>query len=155
MSKLVKYCWDTSVFIAWIAEEEDKPLADIGTVADEISSGKAVLIVPVTIYSEILETRHTEEQLRRFEQFLKRSEVIVADTTVPIAQKASAIRSKGEAEGRKIKTPDATVLATAILYKADVLHSFDPHLLNLNGSSIVDGLRITKPISLSGQHGLV
>lgn len=66
--------------------------------------------------------------------------MIAADTTVPIAQKASRIRSRGEEEGRKIKTPDATIMATAILYEADVLHSLDPRLLNLSGKSIVDGL---------------
>lgn len=50
MSKPIKYCWDTCVFIAWMAQEQDKPLADIEVVVEEINSGKAVLIVPVTVY---------------------------------------------------------------------------------------------------------
>jgi len=155
MSTPTKYSWDTSVFIAWIAEEQDKPLADIQVVVEEINFGKAVLIVPVTVYTEILRTKYTQEQLDKFDGFLKRSNVIRVDTTFPIAQKASRIRGMGEAENRKIKTPDAIIMATAILYKADVLHSFDPDQLNLHESIIVDGLRITRPISLTGQRGLL
>jgi predicted nucleic acid-binding protein len=155
MSKPIRYSWDTSVFIAWMAEEQDKPLADIQVVVEEINTGKAVLIVPVTVYTEILRTKYTQEQLDKFDGFLKRSNVIKVDTTFPIAQKASRIRAMAEAENRRIKTPDATIIATAILYKAEVLHSFDPHQLNLDQSNIVDGLRISPPISVGGQHGLL
>jgi hypothetical protein len=40
------------------------------------------------------------------------------------------------------------------MFKADVLHTLDERLLNLTGSPIVDGLRIMKPIPLSGQGSL-
>ena len=149
------YAWDTSVFLAWIQEEQAAPLDDIALVVAEIDSGTSNLIVSVEIYSEVLETKQTPEQFARFEQFLKRSNVVLIDKTQPIARKAGEIRSRGLAEGRKINGPDATVMATAILAGADVLHSLDDrHHIALSGSSIVDGLRITRPQLFSGQKSL-
>jgi predicted nucleic acid-binding protein len=154
MSSKTNYAWDTSVIIAWLCEEPSAPLGDMGLVVDEIDGDRANLIFSVTTFAEILESKHTPEQIDKLNRFLRRSNVIRVDITFPIAQKASQIRNAGLQEGRKIKTPDATVLATAILHKADVLHSLDPHHLNLDGSPIVDGLRITLPRPLSGQRAL-
>jgi len=152
---MIRYCWDTSIFVAWLKEEHSAPLADIELIVEEIESRQAALIVSVTTCTEMLETKHTSDQWNAFNLFLNRSNVVLANITLPIAQLASAIRIKGAVENRKIKTPDAQILATAILYKADALHSLDPHHISLNGSAIVDGLRITPPLSLGGQHGLL
>jgi hypothetical protein len=150
MSK-ASYSWDATVFIAWLCEEPSAPLGDIDQVVGEIDSAQANLIVSVTAYSEVLAAKHTDEQMNQFRRFLKRSNVLVADNTVQIAEKAGEIRGKGLAENRKIKTPDATYLATAILFQADVLHSLDLGMLSLSGSPIVDGLRISSPKPASGQ----
>jgi predicted nucleic acid-binding protein len=154
MSSKTNYAWDTSVILAWLNDEPSAPLADVGLVIDEIDGDKANLILSVTTFTEILESKYTAEQLDKLNRFLLRSNVIKVDTTFHIAQKASQIRNAGLAVGRKIKTPDATVLATAILFKANVLHSLDEHHLNLNGSPIVDGLCITLPQLLGGQRAL-
>jgi predicted nucleic acid-binding protein len=148
------YSWDATVFLAWLVEEASAPLLDIDAVVGEIDDDKAVLIVSVTAYSEILEAKNEPEKMAKFRAFLKRSNVVVADSTVAIAEKAGQIRSKGLAKGRKIKTPDATYLAVAILFKADVLHSLDDDMLHLNESPIVDGLKITRPKPISGQTSL-
>lgn len=149
------YAWDTSVFLAWLTDEASAPLDDIALVVEEIDKGEANLVVSVEIYSEILEAKHDPEQIARLEQFLKRSNVSVIDKHVPIAKKAGEIRSKALAEGRRLKTPDATVIATAIMSGADVLHSLDDRAhLNLSESPIVDGLKITLPRPFSGQKSL-
>ena len=153
-AKRPKYCWDTSVFLAWMKAEEGAPLDDIAAVADEIDNGSADLIVPVTIYTEVLEAKHTRKEIEKFQLFLKRSNVQSVDTTVGIAQKASEIRSRALKERRKLKTPDAQVIATAIIYGADVLHSLDPDIVNLSGSRVVDGLRISSPLPITGQQAL-
>jgi hypothetical protein len=36
------YCWDTSVFFAWLKEEQCHPLADIALVVDEITKDRAL-----------------------------------------------------------------------------------------------------------------
>ena len=151
------YGWDTSVFVAWLNEEQSAPLGDIALVANEIDKDDAVLVVSVTVVSEVLECKMTDEQRTRFNKFFQRSNVILADVTLPIAQKAREIRDRGNAEGRKIKTPDAQIIATAIVFRCHVLHSLDNRgngALRLDGSTIVDGLKITPPRPLSGQRGI-
>lgn len=150
MTKKTVYSWDATVFVAWIDEEETAPLATIDMVAGEIDSGDANLVVSVTAYSEVLEIKRGRDQMDKFRNFLKRSNVIVADNTVLIAEKAGRIRSDGLKDGRKIKTPDATFIATAIIYRADVFHTLDDQLLNLSGLDLVDKLKICKPAPLSG-----
>jgi hypothetical protein len=95
MSKRPNYAWDSTVFLAWLGEEATAPLADIAAVVQEIDSGEANLIVSVTAYSEVLEAKHTEEQMGKFRRFLQRSNVVVVDQTVIVAEKAQQIRSKG------------------------------------------------------------
>jgi predicted nucleic acid-binding protein len=153
------YCWDTTVFLAWLNEEQSAPLSDIEIVAKEIDTSEAVLIVPVTIISEILDSKLSGNQRAKLTAFLKRSNVVNADTTLNIARKAREIRDAGQAmkPKRNIKTPDATIIATAIIYGCDALHSLDDRgngPLRLSGLPAVDGLKICKPISASGQKGL-
>ena len=155
MSSKPTYCWDTSVFVAWLKEEPDKPLADIEAVAAEIDARDAVLVVPVTVFTEMQPSKFTTEQWERFQNTVRRSNVVVANTTPAIAQKGSQLRDRAEAEGRKIKTGDATIIATAITYRVNVLHTFEPRHINLSGSAVVEGLRITRPLPLSGQKGLI
>lgn len=130
---------------------------DIAEVIMQISSKKANLIVPVTAYSEVLTAKHTEEQVEKFRKFLQRSNIVKADMTFTIAEKMEQIRSKGLRENpkRKIGVPNATYIATTIIYRADVLHSLDTHMTNLNGNPIVEGLTITQPRDHFGQNSLL
>ena len=155
MSSKPTYCWDTSVFVAWLKEEPDKPLADIAAVAAEIDANEAVLVVPVTVLTEMQPRKFTAEEWDSFQKTLRRSNVVVADTTPAIAERGSRLRDRAEAEGRKIKTGDATIIATAIVYGVAMLHTFEPKHINLSGSEVVEGLRITQPLPLSGQKGLL
>ena len=79
------------------------------------------------------------------------------NSTSTTDQKASEIRNNGMSEKppRSIKTPDALVLATAIIYKVDALHTLEDKMKKLNGSSTVDGLRICAPCGAGGQKGLI
>ncbi len=149
------YCWDTTVFLAWLNEERGAPLADIEAVVREIDSNQAVLVVPVTIASEILDSKLSAAQKAKLSAFLHRSNVINADTTLNIARKAREIREAGLAmkPERKIKTPDATIIATAVIYGCDALHSLDDRgngPLRLAGLPELRGLKICKPISSAG-----
>ena len=149
-----KYCWDSSVFLAWMKEEAGAPLDDIGLVADSIDDDRADLIVPVTVFSEIIEAKHTKSQLHRMQQFCKRSNVLSVDTTRAIAERAGELRSALLKEGRKLKTPDAQITATAILYGADALHTLDPDLLKISKSAAVAGLVIIKPRLMTGHRAI-
>jgi len=153
---LPKYCWDSNVYLAWLAQEPDKPLDCIELIINEIESQSAVLIFPVTILPEVIEVKPNPAALDEFRRFLQRSSVRVMNITLEIAEKAGRIRQKLKTENQKsLKLPDALIIATAILSKADALHTFDTGLLTLNGTAVVDNLRITKPASLSGQDSLL
>ena len=145
------------MLVAWLRDEDSAPLGDIELVIGEIDAGEAILLVSVLVYSEVLETHYTPEQMARFRSFLQRSNVEVANVTQPIADKSGQIRNRGilAKPKRSIRTPDATVIATAIIYKANVLHTLEEGgWAALGGSDSVDGLKITKPKPLRGTTSL-
>ncbi len=151
MSKRTVYAWDATVLLAWLEEDENAPLGGIDSVVQEIDGGTATLIVSVVAHTEVLRAKHSEEQMQKFRAFLERSNVLVVNVDLRIAEKAEEIRSKGLEAKRKIKTPDAQHMASAIVYHAEVFHTLDDKLIGLSGTKIVDGLTISKPISSSGQ----
>lgn len=153
----VVYCWDSTVLIAWMDEDKTAPLDDMDLVVSAIDRKEANLLLPVTAYSEVLQAKHTQEQMDRFKKFAARSNVETANTTVQIALLVEEIRSSGLRARplRSIKTPDATFMATAILYKADVFHTLEPKLQNLSGLPIVRGLRICAPKPFDGQMSVL
>jgi hypothetical protein len=120
-----------------------------------------ISIVPVVIYTEILSAKHTQKQQDAFNAFLLRSSIERVDGTFEIARKAEEVRSRGitsakkASQQRKIKTPDATIIATAIVQRADALHSLEPKHHSLSGSPMVDGLKICLPVAFGGQKGLL
>lgn len=137
--------------VAWLDGEETAPLGHIAAVVDEIDSKAANLIVSMEIYKEVLEAKRSKRKMQRFRKFLSRSNILVVDTTFVVADKAQVIRSNGVRAKRSIKSPDATFMAAAILFNADMLHTLDAGMLSLDGSPIVDGLAIKTPQTASGQ----
>ena len=141
------------MFLAWLQEEAAAPLGDIDLVRGEIGRGEATLLVPAILFTEILAARNTPEQMGTFRKFLNRSNVVVANIDQAIAEKAGQLRSRALELPQKVnlRTPDATYLATAIIYQADVFHTLEAALLpQLSGTPVVDGLRITAPRPLKG-----
>ena len=151
------YCWDTSVILAWLCEDETYPLNDIDLVVREIersSKSASSLLFSVTTVSELLDIIPGSDAQDSFQRFCERRNVRVANVDMGIAAKAAQIRTAALATGRKLKTPDAQIIATAIIYRADVLHTFDKKLLALSGTATVDGLTIVSPRPWSGQQSL-
>ena len=72
--------------------------------------------------------------------------VRVADVTADLARSAAAMRAVCFAERpkRKLKTPDAVILATAARH-ADALYTGDKKLLKLAGRSFLGDLTVAKP----------
>ena len=91
-----------------------------------------------------MECKMPEQAIKRFEDFMKDRnlvEVFAVDTR--IAKRAQALRNRLNEKGKKIETPDAIHIATAIISKAKQLHTFDEEILKLNGKDEVEGLVIT------------
>jgi len=158
MSKRVRpnYSWDTGVFIAAFTGEKDAPLADLSRIAEEIDTDKAVMTVSTILFVELTMTRATPEQREMIDRFLRRSNVNVVDVTVDIARLAGELRKWGELQKpvRKIKTPDAIIVATAAVHQVDALHALDKKIQRLHGIGPVDKLRISPPVPYDRQKGL-
>jgi len=148
------YCFDTSVLLAWFKEEKDAPLNEIESLINDVHTGKAVLLVPATVVTEILDVNNSASE--QLEEFLERDNVVHCDITLPVSRQARKVRERGATlpkkhQARKIKTPDAQIIAVAIVYEADALYSMEPKHHSLSGSKIVDGLVIMSPRDPSGQ----
>jgi predicted nucleic acid-binding protein len=143
--------WDTCVFLAHFNQEADKPLEEIKGILDEVAKGKKALLVSAIVRAEVLNKVGKSNAGTQICEFCKRSQVAMASADFRIADEAAAIRERvfeEMAAGRMktaVKAPDALIVATAILYKATALHTFDPVLLGLSGHSAVKELAIVQP----------
>jgi predicted nucleic acid-binding protein len=139
------YCIDTCVYIDWLTGDKTAPLQDIADVIQEIEEKKANLLVPVIAYVEVMEAKHSGKPITQFRDFLKRSNVIPVDITLPLAERAEVIRSAAWKlkPKRSIRAADAIFIAASILFKATLLITRDDKMLSLDGYDIVDKLRIS------------
>ncbi len=142
-----QYYWDTTIFLAWMKNEtrpagEMEGLAEIAAMIDRRG---AVLITSVVTKTEVLQSSLDDRARALFDALFKRSNIVLCDITEAISDMASEIRDRCQNDGRKIKTPDAQHLATAIAYKVDEMHTFDEKLLKLDGNLTGHNLAIRKP----------
>lgn len=150
--------WDSVIFLAWFNEENDKPLTVIDFLLREIAASRVNLLISAICCVEVLDRAGTSDAGTQFKAFSKRPNIIRANCDWRVAEKAAEIRQKVTAEvnaGRMqtgIKAPDALIAATAIIYRATELHTFDPVLLDLDNSPLVDFLTIAEPRSPRGER---
>ncbi len=136
-------CWDSSVLISHLGGDRGKNPERKGIISPVVSiieNGSHKLLVSALLYTEILECKMPGGAITKLDKFLQnRSHVKVMAVYAKVAKKAQSIRNKK----LSVKTPDAIHLATAIVGKAYVFHTFDKGLLRLSGQSVVEGLAIT------------
>lgn len=152
------YCWDSCTVLAWFKQEKDKPLDDIALVIQEIENDRAVLLVSTILLTEVLDTAKSGSAAADFRNFIDRSSVRLADVDPRVAEKAANLRAKvldNKKYTRKLRTPDAIILATAIIYDADVVHSLDRDFLRLSNTDDAERMTITKPKIIGGQTSLL
>ncbi|MDA8014942.1 MAG: PIN domain-containing protein [Gammaproteobacteria bacterium] len=142
-------CWDSSVFIDWLRDEEStnpERLPLIQSVIEKAENGECQLLASALVLVEVLEKATPGGGMGKFENLLGSSRIVRAiPANVFVAQKARKIRNHFYPD-KKISVPDAVHIATAIVSKADVLHTSDDRLLSLNGAPEVDRLAITELI---------
>lgn len=150
------YAWDTGIFLAWMGAptRADISMADLGAVVDEVDKGEATLVTSVLAYAEVLGAHHSPESIKRFKDFLNRSNVEVVNVYRAVADKVEQIRTRGCVVTPKIRieVADATFAATAILFGANVLHTADNKLLKASKTSLLEMLETGLPIPLSKQR---
>ncbi len=150
------YSWDTCVFVALLKKEADKPLANIMAVANDIQLGKADFVISTIVITELLDLITDHVLADEFQAFIRRPNVLVVNVDPRVARRAARLRAewrttaKSEKEDRNIKTPDAIIIATAILAGATVLHSLEPRFIRHHKSLLVNLLEITTPMLAGG-----
>lgn len=155
----VVYCWDTCVFLALLRQETDKDIANLLAVAAEIETGQADLIISTIVLAELLELIADNTLAEQFNGFCRRPNVMLANVDPRIARKAARLRWLAKAPDernhiKKLHTPDAIILATAIIHEATALHTYDPDLLRFNVTDLANNIPILQPRMSSGQNVL-
>ncbi len=151
--EISRAAWDSCVFLAWFENEQDKPLAEIKELLEDIAAERLTLVVSAIVGAEVLDRAGVSTAGTQFREYIKRPNIIRADADFRVGERAAEIRQRANdaiASGRikkGVKAPDAMIVATALIYKADVLHTFDPVLIGLDQDPVVEGLRITEPTS--------
>jgi predicted nucleic acid-binding protein len=130
------YLWDTSILLKWIngeAEPEDT-VAGIADVVAKIDKGKCFLVFSQITRVEAFSNKAGMSIREKVEAAFQRENVVVVDVDSRIARKAAEIREhcQGLDPSRKVKTPDAIQIATAIVHDADELHIQDGPIENLS-----------------------
>ena len=144
-----KYCWDSCVFISLLTNNGSRTpeeLARLYEVVDEIDRKEAILVTGWMMDVEVLPDETDAAVVERLDGFLKRSNIVVQNSSRELGKQAAAIRTACRAAGLKMpKAADSTFVAVALAHDCDVLHTFDGPLRKLSGLPEVGGLRIEKP----------
>jgi predicted nucleic acid-binding protein len=123
------YYWDASLFLAWLMNEPREPavMEGIAEIAQDINDNKAILITSVITRTEVFEGRLSDDVRQKFTDLFKRRNVKQIAVDERVAELARQIREYYSVQkpSVRIETPDSLHLATAILYKADELHTTD------------------------------
>lgn len=144
-----KYCWDACLFIAHLMNEEraEDETAGMREVLQAVSAGRALIITSAVVLTEVLNRPGDGQNARdKLNVMVTRPGFTLIDPNMVIANKAAEFRERVAASGNnQLKRNDAIYLATASIYEVKELHTFDTVLLGLDGSPLVEGLRIVKP----------
>jgi predicted nucleic acid-binding protein len=87
--------------------------------------GAITIFTPTITLIEVLACKLTDEQETTFRELLQRSNVLPVSVTSPIAERAREIRNQYRIDGHEIAVPDSIHLATASIYGATALHTYD------------------------------
>ncbi|MCH7683380.1 MAG: PIN domain-containing protein [Gemmatimonadetes bacterium] len=142
-----KVCWDSTVFIAILTGEERTAddLQGLNEAIDLVDRRQLTVITSSLVRSEVLDRGSDAGVRERLRDLFRRPSFMIVEASNAISDKAGDIRDALLQSGRRLKTEDATFIATAILHGASALHTFDDDQLALSGLQEVDGLRIAKP----------
>ncbi len=152
-----KYYWDSSCFIALLLGAADTrtnaELAGLREVAALADAGEAYIITSGLTTAEVLNRQDDQTIRDRFRLIFERKHYRQIESNQTIYEKAADLRTQYKAN--KLKAPDATHLATAVLYHVDEMHTFDEdHLIALSGHQGIGGLKICKPSAIQKSFGI-
>ncbi len=160
--KIPTYYWDTCIYLAWLKQEDlnKDHLPFIERLIKDNDQGQNVIITSTITMIEVLSVGLTEKMEQTFRDWMRPQKFRARfDVDPKVSLRARMLReSVLEIEKKTtLTTPDAIHVATAILYGANAMHTFDDgrkksggkkgvSLLDLNGREDVGSLKICKPV---------
>jgi predicted nucleic acid-binding protein len=147
-------CWDSCIFIAWLKGEQDKPLDLLANLLQSVKQEKTNLLVSAVSFAEVLDKAGESNAGTQFQGFVKQPSVIVANVDIRVGLLAKTIRETAisavarQEIPKSVSIPDALIAATAVIYRAEELHTFDPVLISIDGWPVLRGLKIGRPENL-------
>jgi predicted nucleic acid-binding protein len=142
--KIPIYCWDTSIWISWLVNENrpNNEMDGVMEVIEKVEKKQAIIITPALVDVEMLPCKFPPNVMDQFDKIFSKRNVQKKMVDNRVIQLSQDIRNWKP----KISVGDVIQLATAIHYKADELHTFDgDDLLPLNGNVAGYPLVICKP----------
>lgn len=147
------YYWDSCLFIAWMANEtKNRQPGDMDGLAEVVAmvdDQECYILSSVNTRGEVLDSTLTDEAREKFQSLFCNPFFTFVNVSLPVSELASKIRDyyrNHKPQSMSVKLPDATHLATAILYKVDELHTFDAgDLIRFDGNVAGHPLKICKP----------
>lgn len=150
--------WDSSIFIAWLKNEQ-RPPGEMDGVLEcvyHVKSKKVKLITSTLTRTEVFEANLTNEVREMYSKLLSRRNVQLIDADLRVTELARKLREYYKDQSKidglpTLTTADAIHLATAVHFKVDEFHTFDDgkkggrSLLSLNGNVAGYQLTILKP----------
>jgi predicted nucleic acid-binding protein len=139
------------MYIALLQEEQSHGRSHFEAmiqIARENFENKNTIITSTITLTEVLPVSLTQSQEEEFLKTFKSTNHTLYDVDYAIAIKARKFRAAflQHPAGKKLHTPDAIHVATAVIYGVDELHTFDEGLLKLSGNELIDKLIICKPV---------
>jgi predicted nucleic acid-binding protein len=151
--------WDTCLFIAWTKDEARKigEMDGVREIIDRVKKREVIILTSVITSVEVLQSSLPAGVPKIFQGLMKKVEQKSVD--IKIANLVHDLRDyykmrSAEFDGKILSVPDAIHLATAIIYRAAELNTFDASnarntlgLLPLSGNVAGHALTICKPVA--------
>ncbi len=119
--------WDTCIFFAWMKNEKRQPghMEGLRRIADLVERAQLVLITSTITRAEIYQSKTSPEAMKKYDNLLRRSNVVAQNVDLPIAKLTSELMEFYIDSDFELLTPDAIHLATAIHFNAHEFHTYD------------------------------
>jgi predicted nucleic acid-binding protein len=138
---------DTSAWIALLEDEADR--ADhVQRLLEHAEADEIRILVSTITITEVVKGPQatdpalTEDQERTFVDFMDNPFVTLVSVDPLVAARARDLRRAIP----RLKTPDAIIVATALVAGAEIVYTYDDRdLLRLDGDAAVGGVRILMP----------
>lgn len=165
MAKLLKVYWDACAWIAYINREKAIPQPDgssenrfarCNEILRMAQEGELEIVTSAFTLAEVCKNSEVKnDPVDNLPAFFEQSYILIVPVDMAIGRRAQIMQTSGIVN---LKPPDAIHLASAQRASVAELHSFDDHVLNLDGKITgADGnpMKICKPTEAKSLGSLI